>query len=103
MQVGFSLVEAGTVRVKNTRNIMVKNVLDNCICVISFWFFGYAIGFGEGNTVIGWRYRDGGTAFFGNREQLKFFFELAFATACATIIAGSIAERTQLRAYLIYR
>ena len=38
---------------------MIKNVLDTCITAIAFWLFGYAIGFGEGSYVIGWRYPDG--------------------------------------------
>lgn len=54
-QIGFSLVEAGTVRYKNTRNIMLKNVLDTCVSAIAFWLLGYAIGFGSGSSVIGWQ------------------------------------------------
>ena len=57
-QLGFSLVEAGTVRFKNTRNIMIKNVLDTCISAIAFWLMGYAIGFGSGSAVFGWQEAD---------------------------------------------
>ncbi|CAI7930583.1 unnamed protein product [Closterium sp. NIES-54] len=59
LQLGFSLLEAGTVRFKNTRNIMIKNVLDTCVCAIAFWLLGYGIGFGEGSKVFGWKYDDG--------------------------------------------
>ncbi|BBN10952.1 pyruvate dehydrogenase phosphatase [Marchantia polymorpha subsp. ruderalis] len=102
MQVGFSLVEAGTVRLKNTRSIMVKNVLDTCVCVIAFWIFGYAFGFGYGSKYIGWEFESGKEAFFGSRGQVDFFFQFSFAATCATIIAGAVAERTQLLAYLVY-
>ena len=33
MQCGFALLEAGTVRSKNTKNILLKNLLDACIRV----------------------------------------------------------------------
>ncbi|CAI7810414.1 unnamed protein product [Closterium sp. NIES-53] len=52
LQLGFSLLEAGTVRFKNTRNIMIKNVLDTCVCAIAFWLLGYGIGFGEGSKLL---------------------------------------------------
>lgn len=58
MQLGFSLIEAGTVRYKNTRNIMIKNVLDTCVSAAAFWLIGYALAFGEGSMVIGWSYPD---------------------------------------------
>ena len=54
LQLGFSLLEAGTVRFKNTRSIMVKNVLDTCVCALAFWLFGYAIAFGDGSKIVGW-------------------------------------------------
>ena len=42
MQCGFCMLEVGTVRVKNTKNILVKNILDACIGAIFYWAFGYA-------------------------------------------------------------
>jgi len=47
------------VRYKNTRNIMIKNVLDTCVSAGAFWLLGYAIAFGEGSMVFGWKYPDG--------------------------------------------
>jgi Amt family ammonium transporter len=55
-QVGFALVEAGTVRTKNTRNIMIKNILDACISALAFWSVGYALAYGTGNKFLGWRH-----------------------------------------------
>ena len=38
---------------KNTKNILTKNVLDACIGALSFWLVGYAFAFGEHNQFIG--------------------------------------------------
>ena len=37
MQCGFALLEAGTVRAKNTKNILLKNLLDACVGAIIWW------------------------------------------------------------------
>ena len=49
MQSGFALVECGSVRHKNSRNILIKNLLDACIGANAFWLFGYGFAFGEPN------------------------------------------------------
>ena len=41
-QAGFGLLEAGSVRTKNTRNILIKNLLDTCIGAIVWWAWGFA-------------------------------------------------------------
>ena len=47
-------MEVGTVRIKNTKNILVKNMLDACIGALSFWIIGYALAFGDtASGVIG--------------------------------------------------
>ena len=43
MQCGFALLEAGTVRAKNTKNILLKNLLDACVGALIWWSFGYMI------------------------------------------------------------
>ena len=42
MQAGFGMLEAGSVRTKNTRNILLKNLLDACIGAIIWWAWGFA-------------------------------------------------------------
>ena len=46
MQSGFALLEVGTVREKNSQNILMKNCLDACIGGIVFFLWGYAFAYG---------------------------------------------------------
>lgn len=43
MQIGFAMLEAGSVRQKNTSNIILKNVVDIFMGVIIFYICGYAL------------------------------------------------------------
>jgi len=65
MQCGFALLEAGTVRSKNTKNILLKNLLDACIGAIIWWAWGFGVAYGDsgnsdGNTFIGTAPNNGG-------------------------------------------
>merc|ERR1719193_1370484 len=54
MQCGFAFLEAGSVRSKNTVNILIKNMLDAFIGGVSYWAVGYALAYGEnGNPFCG--------------------------------------------------
>ena len=46
MQAGFALVENGTVRKKNSRNILIKNLFDACAGCIAFYLVGFGFAFG---------------------------------------------------------
>ncbi|CAH1420183.1 unnamed protein product [Lactuca virosa] len=103
MQLGFAMLCAGSVRAKNTMNIMLTNVLDAAAGGISYYIFGFAFAFGgPSNGFIGKHY-------FGLKsipssvfDYSFFLYQWAFAIAAAGITSGSIAERTQFVAYLIY-
>ncbi|XP_059625403.1 ammonium transporter 1 member 2-like [Cornus florida] len=103
MQLGFAMLCAGSVRAKNTMNIMLTNVLDAAAGALSYYLFGFAFAFGSpSNPFIG-------RHFFGLKDVPSpsfdysfFLFQWAFAIAAAGITSGSIAERTQFVAYLIY-
>lgn len=106
MQLGFAMLCAGSVRAKNTMNIMLTNVLDAACGGISYYIFGFAFAFGvkagSTNGFIGhfnWGLRDVPNA---NFDYSFFMFQWAFAIAAAGITSGSIAERTQFVAYLVY-
>ncbi|XP_033752653.1 putative ammonium transporter 1 isoform X1 [Pecten maximus] len=100
MQCGFALLEAGSVRSKNTTNILIKNLLDSFISGFFYWLFGYAFAFGGGNAFIG-------TENFAhsNLEETMYaywFFHFVFAATAATIVSGAVAERCDFVAYLVY-
>ena len=57
LQGGFAFLEAGSVRSKNTTNILIKNLLDILLACAAFWVFGYMIAFSEGNTFLGFDYK----------------------------------------------
>ena len=46
MQTGFAMVECGSVRAKNSRNILIKNLFDACLGALAFWLIGYGLAFG---------------------------------------------------------
>jgi len=107
MQAGFALVENGTVRAKNSRNILIKNMFDLCIGAFIFWLVGFGIAYGHdekggvigtnGNYYATWNYN----AIDGNPYS-SWIFQFAFSATSATIVSGSLAERTQLPAYMAF-
>jgi Amt family ammonium transporter len=101
MQAGFAMLCAGSVRQKNVKNIMLKNLLDACGGAIGFYTLGYGFSYGDSNKFIG-------TSGFAitelstGGEYINFFFQFAFAATAATIVAGTVAERCKMTAYLCY-
>merc|ERR1712048_184748 len=104
MQCGFAMLCAGSVRQKNVKNIMLKNLLDACGGALGYWSFGFAIAYGENGAFVG---ATGERYFLNNytesgAQYIDFFFQFAFAATAATIVAGTIAERCKMEAYLLY-
>ena len=107
MQAGFSLCEAGFTRAKNTGNILMKNLMDFCIGTPCFWLFGFGIMFGAGSSIIGWLdpgiMKDYSHALPDGVPLWAFaIFQTVFCATSATIVSGSMAERTKFSAYCIY-
>ena len=107
MQAGFSLCEAGFTRAKNTGNILMKNLMDFCIGTPCFWLFGFGIMFGAGSSIIGWLdpgiMKDYSHALPSGVPLWAFaIFQTVFCATSATIVSGSMAERTKFSAYCIY-
>ena len=46
MQLGFALLENGSVRSKNSKNILIKNLFDACAGALTFWLVGFGLAFG---------------------------------------------------------
>lgn len=95
---------AGSVRVKNLQNTMLKNLLDACGASLGFYTVGYAFAWGGRSS------DDNNTTFLGTQnfflmgvdEKAFWLFQFAFAATSATIVAGTLAERCQMLAYLLY-
>jgi len=109
MQSGFGLLESGMVSRKNEANVIVKNMLDVALGGVAFWFFGFGLGFGP-NTHGTNRMSGASNYFFWNlidvdKEGMTYaqlFFQMSFATTATTIVSGAVAERVNLKAYIIF-
>lgn len=53
MQMGFAMVEAGTVRAKNSSNILLKNLLDTYVGAIVYYLVGYGLANDSKGGIIG--------------------------------------------------
>jgi Amt family ammonium transporter len=105
MQLGFSMVEAGFSRSKNTANILMKNMLDLCFGSILFWAIGFGIMFGPNllGGLIGKPDLFGTAGWTGEIPSTAFLvFQTMFCATGATIVSGAVAERTKFHAYLFY-
>jgi Amt family ammonium transporter len=107
MQVGFTMLEAGFCRSRETVNVLMECIVDTCLCGILFWAFGFAFMFSHGNGLIGYHwfllqdvpatYETTGVAF------LAFWlFQFAFADTCSTITSGAMIGRTGFVGDLLY-
>ena len=95
-------------RYKNSQSVLLKNVLDACVGAIMWYVCGYGFAFGNikhddpnKNGYIGRDY------FFGlnlveNHQCHLWVFHYAFACTSATIVSGSLAERVNLRTYIVF-
>lgn len=114
IQLGFMCHEVGTVRLRNTRNILIKNMMDTSISALFYWGFGYAFAFGQ-STLQDNKKTAGfiGDSFYfysGNPENLHtnfsgyshMFYSLALAGVASSIVSGAMAERAGLMAFFLY-
>ena len=110
MQAGFAMCEAGFTRAKNTGNILMKNMMDFVLGSLFFFIFGFAIMHGtDWNGVIGIQgffdptsLADEAGMINGLPAGVFIIFHTVFCATAATIVSGSMAERTKFAAYLAY-
>ena len=102
MQAGFAMCEAGFTRAKNTGNIIMKNLMDFCIGTVVFILIGFGLLLGE--DIVGIIGKPGFDIFtdYANFDWSNFVFNLVFCATTATIVSGSMAERTRFISYCIY-
>ena len=110
MQAGFALCEAGLTRAKNTGNILMKNMMDFCIGTPCFWLVGFGLMFGSTAPLIG-RLDPMIRGLYGAENTVVpqamplwcfVIFQTVFCATAATIVSGSMAERTNFKAYCLY-
>lgn len=109
MQAGFAMVETGFTRAKNAGNIIMKNLMDFSIGTPVFWLIGFGLMFGSNNSFIGSIKGIASEANYGNAmcpDGVPFWayliFQTVFCATAATIVSGSMAERTKFSSYCIY-
>lgn len=114
MAAGFTMLEAGLVRSKNTVEILTKNVALYAIACIMFMLVGYNIMYGGGpNGVIpGLSFllgadhtvdevlKSGGEVYYSSMAD--FFFQVVFVATAMSIVSGAVAERMKLWAFLAF-
>lgn len=112
MQAGFAMLCAGSVRRKNVQNTLLKNLLDACGCGIAFFTCGFAFAYGGTNGIVMPQemnvHRE--STFLGlenffliDYDNYAFWmYQFALAATSTTIVAGALAERSQMIAYFVY-
>jgi Amt family ammonium transporter len=115
MAAGFSMLEAGLVRAKNTTEILTKNVALYAISCMMYLFVGYEIMYGGGIFLSGIETVDPAKVLedFSAREDgftgaaiysvaSDFFFQVVFVATAMSIVSGAVAERMKLWAFLAF-
>lgn len=115
MAAGFSMLEAGLVRSKNTTEILTKNIALFAIACTMYLFLGYyimysspeggilpSLGFliGEENTLDAALSGDEDAPYYSMRSD--FFFQVVFVATAMSIVSGAVAERMKLWAFLAF-
>jgi Amt family ammonium transporter len=120
MAAGFSMLEAGLVRSKNTAEILAKNVALYAISCIMYLVCGYAIMYGGGYMLSGIELDGAANAdalvatvlaesveagFNGDSvysDASDFFFQVVFVATAMSIVSGAVAERMKLWSFLLF-
>jgi Amt family ammonium transporter len=117
MQAGFTMLEAGFCRSRETVNVLVECVFDTCVCGLLHWGWGFAFMFGGGNAFIGWHMPGDPTKsllFMKDVSVLSvygatgipifahYLFQFAFADCASTICSGAMVGRTRFIGDVIY-
>lgn len=114
MAAGFTMLESGLVRSKNTVEILTKNVALYAVACIMYMLVGYNIMYGDGvNSVIpGLGFllgadhsveevlQSGGEVYYSSLAD--FFFQVVFVATAMSIVSGAVAERMKLWAFLAF-
>ncbi len=116
MAAGFTMLEAGMVRAKNTAEILTKNVGLYSIASIMFMLCGYTIMYpseasnlfmqfgdgllGRGDNSAEDVIASGGDTYYSSLSD--FFFQVVFVATAMSIVSGAVAERMKLWAFFAF-
>ena len=115
MAAGFTMLEAGLVRSKNTVEILTKNIALFATACTMYMICGYAIMY-DGNLFLtgiagseslvtdalatSAKNGFGGDAVYSRASD--FFFQVVFVATCMSIVSGAVAERMKLWSFLLF-
>ena len=105
MQPGFALLEAGQVRAKNVANVVMKNMMDWSLGVLTYFVVGLGVATVVGALTASGTAVDVGAAFRYVDDPgswIDWLFGAVFAMTAATIVSGAIAERMKFSAYVAF-
>ena len=103
MQLGFAMLSAGCVRRKNVSNTLLKNLLDAAFDAVAWFSVGFAFAFGGQDATVGPTFIGTENFFLSSYDDYAFwFYEYACSATAVTIIAGTLAERCKMSAYIAY-
>jgi len=115
MAAGFTMLEAGMVRSKNTVEILTKNVALFATACTMYMICGYAIMYGGelflsgivgDDTVAADALATSAENGFGGDSVYSaaadFFFQVVFVATCMSIVSGAVAERMKLWSFLLF-
>ncbi|WP_249976775.1 ammonium transporter [Vreelandella olivaria] len=115
MAAGFSMLEAGMVRAKNTAEILTKNISLFAVACTMYLLVGYFImyssseggflpnlGFliGAENSIDAVTAGGEDAPYYSMRAD--FFFQVVFVATAMSIVSGAVAERMKLWAFLAF-
>ena len=115
MAAGFTMLESGLVRSKNTTEILTKNVALYSIACCMYMVMGYTIMYGGTSDLYlpdGWFgnsianatpdevFASGGDTYYAGASD--FFFQVVFVATAMSIVSGAVAERMKLWAFLAF-
>ncbi len=101
MAAGFSMLEAGLVRAKNTTEILTKNILLYAIACTMYMIVGYSIMY-DGGFLLSGITGDGVADEATYAPSADFFFQVVFVATAMSIVSGAVAERMKLWAFALF-
>ena len=97
MAAGFSMLEAGLVRSKNTAEILTKNIGLFAIACTMYMIYGYDLMYGGDAFLSG---ISGQGESYSNAAD--FYFQVVFVATSMSIVSGAVAERMKLFSFFAF-